>query len=583
MTNAHRSLVASVGLALLAGCLSPSAPTETTTSQEPLVINRALGTGALGFFFLPPISSKVPPHFDGVFAADLSPTVRVDQVQFPSGATIATVATLTATDRTVRRHPWREFYIARFDTHGLSPKNHYRIRVLVEDKELGAADLAVIASASDAKSIDTSRFTPVVVGMTLPIKFRVERSAADQDGDGVPDWLDNCPTIYNPPVKAPPLPPRPVTPPRCDYNKSNCDPQELDCLLIKGVLKQPDVCSCPGNGTNCPAPDACHTAGMCDPTTGIVRPDRGGRRNALLGRERLQRRRDLPERRLYGRDGPQLRRRHEPVHGRQLRSDRRLSDGHGGRRHQLLAAQWPGRVPGRHLRHAHLRARVRRLRWQRRQRVRARPVRRREQLRRLRQRVRRLLRGGGVHRDLGVGRRRVGTASTATRSSSPPRRPPVTTTRARRSASRGAASSPTPASPCNAGATYCLTAWVRGSGGASPFVGIQISDAAGNFAGVEHWLIGMPGYTTGYANNDTVTPVVSDGNWGYYAKSFTMDAGTSDVLIKDENFGSGESDFDVVQLWAGACPSAPTSICAAPSPSCQSPICGNGVCSSSKL
>ena len=33
-------------------------------------------------------------------------------------------------------------------------------------------------------------------------------------------------------------------------------------------------------------------------------------------------------------------------------------------------------------------------------------------------------------------------------------------------------------------------------------MGIQVSDAAGNLTGAEHWLIGLDGYTTGYPNND---------------------------------------------------------------------------------
>ena len=73
----------------------------------------------------------------------------------------------------------------------------------------------------------------------------------------------------------------------------------------------------------------------------------------------------------------------------------------------------------------------------------------------------------------------------------------------------------------NSGATYCLTAWIRGTTDAIPFLGIQVSDAAGNLTGPEHWLIGLDGYTTGYPNNDVVTTVTSDGNWAWYAKSFS--------------------------------------------------------------
>jgi Thrombospondin type 3 repeat len=218
-----------------------------------------------------------------------------------------------------------------------------------------------VKSPQDRSAVDTTKFVAVSLGRVLPIKFGIERRAADQDGDGVPDWRDNCPTIYNPPVRVPVLPARPVTPTRCDYNTSDCDPQELDSTRFAS--------------------------------------------------------------------------------------------------------------------------------WQQ----------------------------------------------------------------------------------------------VRGTPQATPFLGIQISDAAGNPTGGEHWLIGLPGYTTGYPANDTVTPVVSDGNWAYTSKSFTMDARTSDIVIKDENFGSGDADFDQIQLWAGACPAAPTDLCAAPTPSCTAPSCTAGVCSSAKL
>src|SRR5262249_78669 len=132
----------------------------------------------------------------------------------------------------------------------------------------GAADLAVVAKVSDLSKVDTKHYTPIVRGQTLPIKFRIEKSSADQDGDGVPDWKDNCPTIYNPcvPVAIDKKPTTP-TPPHCDYTRRGWDRQEFDCHPhVTG--QEPDVCSCPGNGGSCAAPDACHVAGMCDPSTG---------------------------------------------------------------------------------------------------------------------------------------------------------------------------------------------------------------------------------------------------------------------------------------------------------------------------
>ena len=112
------------------------------------------------------------------------------------------MATLTADDRDVRRHPLRELYIARFASgrYHLDPARTYRVNVLVGPKLLGFADLDVVATAADLKKVDTKSFVPLKNGETLPIKFRIERGAVDKDSDGVADWEDNCPTVFNPPL-----------------------------------------------------------------------------------------------------------------------------------------------------------------------------------------------------------------------------------------------------------------------------------------------------------------------------------------------------------------------------------------------
>jgi hypothetical protein len=578
MRTVHASILAAFGLGVVASCQVPS--TATVTTKEPLVLDRSQATGALGFTFLPPISRQLPPRFEGSFAPDLSPTVRIDQVQLPSGDTIANVATLTAVDRKVRRQPWRELYIARFDTSGLSPKGHYRLRVLLDDKELGAVDLAVITSAADLQAIDTARFAPVMVGVTLPIKFRIERRAADQDGDGVPDWRDNCPTIYNPPVAAAPLPPKPATPSHCDYNKSDCDPQELDCVAA-GRGKQPDVCACPGGGGSCPAPDACHTAGLCDPSTGtcgtVPVPDGTAcsNGNACDGLETCQAGRCTPGAPIdCGGGNPCLAAACDQVDGCRTAvvvdgSGCRLPNGQGvcqgGICGSLACAPGFGDCDG--------------------------------------------IAANGCEQDLTADIANCGGCGTSCAPSCETavfaedwesggtgwhaldgnpiavytegsacgqfQRETISTSGGRVSTNAGIA--------VNAGAVYCLTAWIRGTTDAVPFIGVQIADGAGNPTGVDHWLVGLPGYTTGYPNHDTVTPVMPDGNWAFYSKTFKADAGTSDLVIKDENFGNGAADFDMIQLWAGACPSAPTSVCAAPVPSCRAASCTAGVCASNKL
>jgi hypothetical protein len=579
MKNASsRSLLAlAVGILAAAGCVNPSNTTET--ASEPLVLNRSQTSGpTLGFYFLPPISWSVPAHFGGVFDPDLSPTVRIDALD-ANGGTLSTVATLTGDAQTVRRHPWREFYIARYNTGSLEPANHYRVRVLVDDQELGAADLAVVKKFSDLKSVDLKRYTPVVQGEILPIIFRIERKAADQDGDGVPDWKDNCPTIYNPPVPVvlDPKPNKPL-PPRCDYHVSACDPQELDCHPhVK--LEQPDVCSCPGNAGSCAAPDACHVAGMCDPSTGscgmMALPDGTSCSdgNACNGEETCQAGVCTPGAApSCDATDPCTVGICDPVNGCATAAAPdgtacSLANASGTCTSGVCgsptcsagfadcdgkAANGCESIPSGDVNNCGACGNVCLPSCQ-----------------------------GTVFTETWEG----GTDGWVAHDSNP-------ITLASDGSTCGLFQEETvpgtggrvfsPLIAVNAGASYCLTAWIKGTPDSQPFLAIQDDDAF-NSLSTEHWLIGLTGYTTGFPNNDTVTPVTPDGNWAWYAKSFTVDAGTSFLVIKDENFLTGAADFDMIQLYAGACPGAPTTTCGAPASNCTPAACTDGVCASPKL
>jgi hypothetical protein len=110
--------------------------------------------------------------------------------------------------------------------------------------------------------------------------------------------------------------------------------------------------------------------------------------------------------------------------------------------------------------------------------------------------------------------------------------------------------------PVTAGRTYCMAAWIRGSTGSWPFVGIRQSNPS-VVLGTEHWLIGQPCYHTGLGV--PVAPVTADGRWRWYAREFTMPA-TTHILIELElwNGGApGSADFDQVQLLEGPCPQLP--------------------------
>jgi hypothetical protein len=125
------------------------------------------------------------------------------------------------------------------------------------------------------------------------------------------------------------------------------------------------------------------------------------------------------------------------------------------------------------------------------------------------------------------------------------------------------------------GNSYCMTAYVRGSTGTQPFLGINAEDGAGTII-MQHWLIGSAGYDNGYGG--TAVPVIVDGVWHWYAAPFTAAAGENALGVVDElwqNGGAGSADFDDIQLWAGACPGAPSGVdahqtCANPTPICDS-------------
>jgi hypothetical protein len=74
--------------------------------------------------------------------------------------------------------------------------------------------------------------------------------------------------------------------------------------------------------------------------------------------------------------------------------------------------------------------------------------------------------------------------------------------------------------PVRAGQVYCMAAWIRGSAGSQPFVGIYRGNAEGVSSGEHYWLIGAPCWPSGLGQ--TVSPVTSNGEWRWYAREFVM-------------------------------------------------------------
>ncbi len=288
--NATASLRAVVAvLCLLVACGDGAEESEdraaTGLDREALISDQTHGMGKQGFLFYPPIALSFTRP--GNFEARLTPEVRIDEIDAQGRVqkNIATyVGSVSAFGERLRRNRRTEFYGVRFKSAGakLDPARTYRITVSVGGGTLGFADIDVVRNIFEVLRVDRSRYVPLLNGATLPIRFTITKSAVDKDGDGVFDWLDNCPTVKNPPVSVPGdlAPVSRSAPPGCDSDATDCDPQEEDLNPIT-VSKQPDsdndgigdACDCPagyqgGGSVACTDIDECalHTAG-CDPLT----------------------------------------------------------------------------------------------------------------------------------------------------------------------------------------------------------------------------------------------------------------------------------------------------------------------------
>ncbi|MCK6551504.1 hypothetical protein L6R52_37050, partial [Myxococcota bacterium] len=197
----RRPLGLSLALLALFACSAPvdDAP-RTASSARPLISDQLHHGGTTGFFFLPPITTW--PTTSGVFSKHATPTVEIRELD-ASGGLGRTVAVFTTTSgpggQLVRVIDAQQRYVVDWDTRQftLSTSTIHRIRVLVPGRELGFADVRFVGSVAEVGGVDRSEYVPMIDGYTLPIAFRIERSAVDRDLDGVLDWADNCVLVPN--------------------------------------------------------------------------------------------------------------------------------------------------------------------------------------------------------------------------------------------------------------------------------------------------------------------------------------------------------------------------------------------------
>ena len=169
----------------LAACHEGPTQGDSDRSSPLFLIKDAVhGGGNAHFFWLPPM---VPdPNATGVFDGTLAPEVEICEITLAGLAgcvplTPSAVFTTTTGpgSETVRVNLDDQYYIVNWHTNefDVGPDPTYRISVLVDDTELGLADVQLGATGKDAKNLANGNIIGLKDGRTLPIKFRIEEGA----------------------------------------------------------------------------------------------------------------------------------------------------------------------------------------------------------------------------------------------------------------------------------------------------------------------------------------------------------------------------------------------------------------------
>jgi len=157
-----------------------SVSAEMVSSPSSMIVVGPLA-GYPGFSWLPPLGEASAPT--GTFDAGLSPSVQIcvlDGAACAAGPPLASF-TMGAGSEGIRVDAHGEQYMVNWHTGdaGLSAGTHYRISVYTgAGMLLGRADLQAETTAQALKAVDTGAFIPLHIGLTIPIKFRIETGLA---------------------------------------------------------------------------------------------------------------------------------------------------------------------------------------------------------------------------------------------------------------------------------------------------------------------------------------------------------------------------------------------------------------------
>jgi hypothetical protein len=168
--SALRPLTSIIGLIILA-CAQPDRVLAPPTAPR-FTISDGKNGGTKGFYFLPPLVS--PPQATGTFDPALAPEISVCELTATSCGTELAHFTMSTTPAVTLDLKGEAYYLAWQTKDGPLVAGHsYRLTVLVGAHSLGYADVAVVASPGDLKSV-AEGFIGLVEDHTINVRFRTE-------------------------------------------------------------------------------------------------------------------------------------------------------------------------------------------------------------------------------------------------------------------------------------------------------------------------------------------------------------------------------------------------------------------------
>jgi alpha-tubulin suppressor-like RCC1 family protein len=182
MRHSRLALLVLMLLFLAASCSDGGLPTGPMGTDEVVhAISDGAHDGTDGFYFLPPMVGN--PAYSGTFDGSLSPVVEICETPACSGIHASFSMTDGTGSELVRVDPDAEHYKVNWHTDqtGAVIGQTYRVRVNVAGTVLGYADVHMAENGKEARNTTTGDVIGLVDGRTLPVTFRIEVGAGDQD------------------------------------------------------------------------------------------------------------------------------------------------------------------------------------------------------------------------------------------------------------------------------------------------------------------------------------------------------------------------------------------------------------------